>query len=248
MSDSVLVDIADGIATVTLNRPQARNALNSEMMRTLPVVMGDVAADDRVSVVVLTGADPAFCAGLDLKELGSSGTNLSGEGGGWSRRFWAGMAKPVIGAVNGPAITGGLELALQCDFLVASEQAVFGDTHSKVGVIPGGGMSILLPQRVGFAKAIQMSLTGRFLDAAEALRWGLATFVVPHDDLLPFTHGLAADIVAADQTAVRAVLDEYRHNALVTGGDAWDHETERFLDFRRRFDPATVKDPRPGQR
>lgn len=252
---NVLVDVADRIATVTLNRPEARNALSSTMMRDLSGVMRGLAADDGVDVVIVTGADPAFCAGLDLKELASTGGNLStdgssGERGKWNRTFWADLDKPVIGAVNGPAVTGGLELALQCDFLVASERARFGDTHAKVGVIPGGGMSILLPQRVGFAKAKQMSLTGRFLDAREALQWGLATFVVPHEELLPFTRGLAADIVAADRDAVRTVLDEYRHNALVAGGEAWDHETERFLEFRRRsFDPSRVRDPRqPRQR
>lgn len=248
-SELVLVDIAGGIATVTLNRPQSRNALNSELMRAVATTMAALGADDTVEVVIVTGADPAFCAGLDLKELGSSGGNLStGEGSGrdgWARTFWPALPKPVIGAVNGAAVTGGLELALQCDFLVASERAVFGDTHAKVGVIPGGGMSILLPQRVGFAKAIQLSLTGRFLDAAEALRWGLVTHVVAHDRLLPFTQELASDIVGGDRDAVQVVLDEYRHNAFVTGGDAWDAETERFLEFRRvTFDPARVRDPR----
>jgi enoyl-CoA hydratase len=246
MSDLVLVDVRDRIATVTLNRPQARNALNTELMRALATAMREAGDDDRVDVIVLTGADPAFCAGLDLKELASSGGNLSSGGGsGWDRTFWARVDKPVIGAVNGPAVTGGLELALQCDFLVASDRAVFGDTHAKVGVIPGGGMSILLPQRVGFAKATQMSLTGRFVDADEALRWGLVTFVVAHDELLAFTQGLAADVASGDRDAVRIVLDEYRANALVTGQQAWDAETERFLDFRRRaFDPAKVRDPR----
>jgi enoyl-CoA hydratase len=250
MTELVLVDVADGVATVTLNRPQARNALDSELIRALPAVMRELGEDDAVDVVIVTGADPAFCAGLDLKELASSGGNLtSDDGGGWNRTFWPPLAKPVIGAVNGPAITGGLELALQCDFLVASERAVFGDTHAKVGVIPGGGMSILLPQRVGFAKATQMSLTGRFLDAVEALQWGLVTYVVPHDELLPFTRDLAGQIVAGDRTAVRIVLDEYRRNAMVSGGEAWDGETERFLEFRRKgFDPANVRDPRTQTR
>jgi enoyl-CoA hydratase len=248
-TELVLVDVADRVATVTLNRPDARNALNSELLRALPQAMRAVGDDDAVAVVVLTGADPAFCAGLDLKELGSSGGNLTTggptSGGGWNRTFWAPIDKPVVGAVNGPAVTGGLEVALQCDFLVASERAAFGDTHAKVGVIPGGGMSILLPQRIGFPKAVQMSLTGRFLDAGEALRWGLVTHVVGHDELLPFTRQLAADIATANRDAVRTILDEYRSHALVTAQEAWDDETERFLDFRKRaFDPARVRDPR----
>jgi enoyl-CoA hydratase len=250
MTDLVLVDVADRVAIVTLNRPEARNALNSELLRLLPDVMRAIGGDDGVDVIVVTGADPAFCAGLDLKELAGTGGNLTtGGASGWNRTFWPPVDKPVIGAVNGAAITGGLELALQCDFLVASERAVFGDTHAKVGVIPGGGMSVLLPHRVGFPKAIQLSLTGRFLDATEALGWGLVTHVVEHDELLPFTRSLAADIVGADRAAVRTILDEYRQHALVTAGEAWDDETERFLDFRRRtFDPSRVRDPRSAQR
>lgn len=248
-SELVLVDVEDRVATVTLNRPDARNALNSALMRALPQAMREVGDDDGVEVVILTGADPAFCAGLDLKELGGTGGNLSSQGDersrDWNRTFWAPVDKPVIGAVNGAAITGGLEVALQCDFLVASERAVFGDTHAKVGVIPGGGMSVLLPQRIGFPKAMQMSLTGRFLDAADALHWGLVTHVVAHDELLAFTRKLAADIVGAQRHAVRTILDEYRTHALTTAREAWDDETERFLDFRRTaFDPANVRDPR----
>lgn len=254
-SELVLIDTADRVATVTLNRPEARNALSSGLLRALADAMRAVGDDPDVDVVVLTGADPAFCAGLDLKELGGTGGNLrtTDAGGepsaGWNRTFWRAVDKPVIGAVNGAAVTGGLEVALQCDFLVASDRAVFGDTHAKVGVIPGGGMSILLPQRVGFPKAIEMSLTGRFLDAQQALQWGLVADVVAHDELLPFTRGLAADIVAADTEAVRTILDEYRRHAMTTAADAWDDETRRFLDFRnRRFDPANVRDPRQAGR
>jgi enoyl-CoA hydratase len=248
-TDLVLVDVADRVATVTLNRPEARNALDSALMQALPEAMREVGEDDDVDVVILTGADPAFCAGLDLKELASTGGNLDSQGDersrDWNRTFWRPIDKPVIGAVNGAAITGGLEVALQCDFLVASERAVLGDTHAKVGVIPGGGMSVLLPQRIGFPKAVQMSLTGRFLDAGEALQWGLVTHVVPHDELLSFTAQLAADIVGAQRHAVRSILEEYRAHALTTAADAWDDETERFLEFRKKaFDPANVRDPR----
>jgi enoyl-CoA hydratase len=251
-TDLVLVDVAERVATVTLNRPEARNALDSALMRALPEAMRRVGDDDDVDVVILTGADPAFCAGLDLKELGSTGGNLDSQGDersrDWNRTFWRPIDKPVIGAINGAAITGGLEVALQCDFLVASERAVLGDTHAKVGVIPGGGMSVLLPQRIGFPKAIEMSLTGRFLDANEALQWGLVTHVVPHDELLAFTKQLAADIVGGQRHAVRTILEEYRAHALTTAGDAWDDETERFLEFRKKaFDPATVRDPRANR-
>ena len=239
MNDLVLTQTAGRIATVTLNRPESRNALNSEMLELVPRVMAGLEEDDSVDVIVLTGADPAFCSGLDLRELGSTGANL--RGGFKGPGFWAPTTKPVIGAVNGPVVTGGLEMALQCDFLVASERARFGDTHARVGVIPGGGMSALLPQAVGVRKAIQMSLTGRFLEAEEALRWGLVTHVVAHDDLVGFTLSLAAEIVANDRTAVRLLLDEYRQGSLVTVGEAWRAETEHFRAFHRSgFDPAKV--------
>lgn len=253
-ADVVLVDIAHGIGTVTLNRPRARNALDTATLRALPRAMAELDATGEVDVIVLTGTDPAFCAGLDLKELGSTGGNLAAIGDpagatgepGQARRpertFWRRVGKPVIGAINGPAVTGGLELALQCDFLVASDRARFGDTHARVGVMPGGGMSVLLAQAVGWPKAKQLSLSGRFLDAAEALQWGLVTDVVAHDDLLAFTRALAADIAANDRAVVRRLLEVYRHNSMVTGAQGWDHETANFAEFRRSsFDPAAVE-------
>lgn len=249
--DVILLDVTDRVGTVTLNRPDARNALNSQLQRELARAMAAMDADGDVDVIVLTGADPAFCAGLDLKEMGSTGGNLAPAPGEDAsarsasnpfRSFWAPTPKPVIGAVNGAAITGGFELALQCDFLVASERARFGDTHARVGVIPGGGMSVLLPQAVGLRKAIQLSLTGRFLDAREALAFGLVTHVVAHDELLAFTRSLAADIVSADPWAVRTILSTYREASLTTVADGWDLETERFVAFRRQgFDPAAVE-------
>lgn len=242
MSDVVLVEQSDGVATVTLNRPQARNALSSELLRALPEAMAQCEADDAVSAVVLTGADPAFCAGLDLKELGSTGTNVSGSGIGTTGGWWPPMQKPVIGAVNGPAITGGLEVALACDFLVASDRAVFGDTHARVGFIPGGGLSVRLPQAVGVRKAIEMSLTGRFLAPDEALAWGLVNHVVAHDELLPFARSLAADIAGADPAAARAVLDEYKATTATTAEEGLRIEAERFRAWRKeRYDPATVE-------
>src|SRR5437016_2872764 len=119
---SLLVDVRDGVALLTLNRPAARNALSSELLRELPQAIVAADADDDVAVIVLTGADPAFCAGLDLRELGSSGNNLAG-GATAAKEWttpWPTVTKPVIGAVNGAAVTGGFEIALNCDFLIAS--------------------------------------------------------------------------------------------------------------------------------
>ena len=227
-------DVSDGIAVVTLDRPERRNALNRELTAELRAAMAEVDADDAVSVIVLTGSDPAFCAGVDLKEL-SSGTRqfvpgTAAEPG----RPWARTAKPVIGAVNGPAITGGFELALQCDFLVASERAVFADTHARVGILPGWGLTVLLPQAVGVRRAKELSLTGNFLSATDAEAWGLVNHVVPHDELLPFARKLAGDIAGYDQRPVRAMLDEYERTTSTTITEGLRIEAEVAAEWNAR--------------
>jgi enoyl-CoA hydratase len=138
------------------------------------------------------------------------------------------MTKPVIGAVNGPAVTGGFELALACDFLVASERAKFGDTHARVGVTPGGGMSVFLPQAVGLRKAKEMSLTGNFVDAAEAQALGLVNHVVAH-----------ADIAGNDPRAVRNLKRLYDRGSKLSVGDAIALEHEIFRSWR--VDPAEIE-------
>ena len=215
MSDVVLYEVSERIATITLNRPEARNALSSEVLRILPERLREADASDEVDVVILTGSDPAFCAGLDLKELGSTGGNLGATGADGRpnrdgvRGPFPAMVKPLIGAVNGVAITGGFELALNCDFLVASEFAKFGDTHSRVGVMPGWGLTVLLPQAIGVRRAREMSFTGNFLLAEEALQFGLVNHVVSHAELLPFTRQLARDIIGNDQPGVRQMRATY---------------------------------------
>ena len=215
MSDVVLYEVSERIATITLNRPEARNALSSEVLRLLPDLLRKAGASDDVDVVILTGSDPAFCAGLDLKELGSTGGNLGATGADGRpnrdgvRGPFPAMTKPLIGAVNGVAITGGFELALNCDFLVASEFAKFGDTHSRVGVMPGWGLTVLLPQAIGVRRAREMSFTGNFLLAEEALQLGLVNHVVSHADLIPFTRQLARDIIGNDQPGVRQMRATY---------------------------------------
>jgi enoyl-CoA hydratase len=244
----VLLEIADRIATVTLNRPEARNALSSEVLRLLPQVLREADASDDVDVIVLTGADPAFCAGLDLKELGSSGGNLSGgaDGGANSdgvRGPFPRLTKPLIGAINGVAITGGFELALNCDFLVASENAKFGDTHSRVGVMPGWGLTVLLPQAIGVRRAREMSFTGNFMSADEALQWGLVNHVVAHADLMPITRQLAADIIGNDQAGVRQIRSTYA--AITAEREGWEIEARDSREWSTRmFDPSRVAERR----
>jgi enoyl-CoA hydratase len=242
MSETVLSETSERVCAVTLNRPDARNAMNTELQRALAIALAGAESDDDVDVVILTGAEPAFCAGLDLRELGSTAANLVGGRDNEHRSpftvLWT-MTKPVIGAINGPAVTGGFELALGCDFLVASERATFGDTHARVGVTPGGGMSIFLPQSVGLRRAKEMSLTGNFVDAREALALRLVNHVVPHDELLPTVRRLANDIAGNDQVAVRNLKQLYDRGSELSVGDAIALEQERFRNFR--VDPSEIE-------
>ena len=246
----VLLAVSDRVATITLNRPTVRNALSTQMIRHIADRLLDAEADDDVDVIVLTGADPAFCAGLDLTELGSTGDHLgngSGVGGGRSRHGARGPfpkgTKPLIGAINGVAITGGLELALNCDFLIASEHAKFGDTHSRVGVMPGWGLTVLLPQAIGVRRAREMSFTGNFMDADEALACCLVNHVVPHADLLPTVYALAADIVGNDSAGVRQIRSTYWQ--IATDDDHWEMEARDGRAWQRaHFSPERVEERR----
>jgi enoyl-CoA hydratase len=250
MTDVLLLDVTDRVATVTLNRPESRNALSGELRRAIHRTLRDLDADEGVDVVILTGADPAFCAGLDLKELaaGSGASNdalVADERAPQDRGPFPRMSKPVIGAINGPAITGGFELALHCDLLVASERAAFADTHARVGIMPGWGLTVLLPQAVGVRRARELSATGNFLDAPTALAWGLVNHVVPHDDLLPTCRTLAADIVSNDQRAVRRLLATYAEGSLLTAGDAWQVEATVAAAWQGAgLDPAAIENRR----
>jgi enoyl-CoA hydratase len=217
MSDDILlIDTDARVRTLTLNRPQARNALSSALRDRFFGALTDAETDDDVDVVIVTGTDPVFCAGLDLKELGSVSAlpDISPR--------WPALTKPVIGAINGAAVTGGLELALYCDILIASEQARFADTHARVGLLPTWGLTVRLPQKVGVGLARRMSLTGDYLSAADALRAGLVTEVVPHERLMPTAREVAAAIVGNNQGAVRALLASYhRIDDAQTSGGLW---------------------------
>jgi len=244
MTEPVLVAVADGIATITLNRPEVRNAINRPLRRGLAAALNQAEADPAVSAMVLTGAGPAFCAGLDLKELGSRTSDVaSNETSTGSVKPFPDRTKPLIGAVNGPAITGGFELALNCDFLIASEQAVFADTHARVGVMPGWGLSALLADAVGSRRAREISLTGNFVTAEEALTWGLVNRVVAAEDLLPTVHRIAGDMVANDQVGVRRMLATYREQEEERLADAWRLEGEASQVFQSEvgFAPEEVE-------
>lgn len=243
MADVVIVERSESTAVVTLNRPDQRNALSSELIRAVPPILAELDADDDVTAVVLTGADPAFCAGLDLKELGSTGGNLGvgGADGSARRGPFGELSTPLIGAVNGVAVTGGLEYALACDFLIASDRAGFADTHARVGVMPGWGLTVLLPQAVGVRRARQMSVTGNYVDAATALAWGLVNEVVPHDGLLPRALQLGRDIASNDRAGVAQMLRTYRATNDVDGATAWEVESRLAAEWSPRISPEEVE-------
>lgn len=188
--DILLIDTDERVRTLTLNRPQSRNALSAALRDRFFAALADAEADDDIDVVILTGADPVFCAGLDLKELAGQ------------------TALPDI-SPRWPAMTKPVKLALYCDILIASEHARFADTHARVGLLPTWGLSVRLPQKVGIGLARRMSLTGDYLSATDALRAGLVTEVVAHDQLLPTARRVATSIVGNNQNAVRALLASY---------------------------------------
>ena len=204
----VLVERNAGVTTVTLNRPEALNALSSGLRQAITATFRELKDDAATEVVILTGAGRAFTVGLDLKELGgekapdapatAEETNIIAALDAFDR--------PVIGAINGYAITGGFELALMCDLLIASTQARFADTHARVGVVPGWGLSQRLPRLIGVMRAKELSLTGNFLDAQRAYDWGLVNRVVAPDELMDVCRALAKDMLSTDRTTRLAML------------------------------------------
>lgn len=226
----VLVDTSQpGLAVLALNRPRAMNALSKDLCRAFSAAVDDMEARPDVRVLVITGAGRAFCAGLDLKELAEDG-NVGGfiESNDPVRALER-FKGPVIGAINGVAITGGFELALACDVLVASTEARFADTHARVGVIPGWGLSQKLARIVGPSRAKEMAFTGNFVDAEEAMTMGLVNHVLPPAQLLHAARRLAGDMLSAlpDMLpAYKALIDDgYRHSF----GEALALEHERMV-------------------
>jgi enoyl-CoA hydratase/carnithine racemase len=223
VSDVLCEQRDDGVGVVTLNRPDRRNALSAALVAELRRLVAKLDASPDVGAIVLTGADPAFCAGLDLAELGEPGSPLGAAGSG---PVLPPLSTVLIGAVNGAAVTGGLELALGCDFLIASERARFADTHARVGIMPGWGLSYALPEAVGLRRARQMSATGNFVDARTALAWGLVNEVVPHAGLLDVALRLAADTASNDPAAVQAIFATYRSQVVGEAAAGIEHAAQ----------------------
>jgi enoyl-CoA hydratase/carnithine racemase len=236
----VLVEeTVDRVRVLTLNRPEARNALSPDLIVALYDALVAADADPGVHVVVLTGADPAFCAGVDLKAAAA-------DPAAYFRIFddkdcinqVARVRKPVIGAVNGATFTGGLEMALGCDFLVASERAFFADTHGRVGVFPGGGMTARLAQAVGTRRAREMSMTGNIVDAATAERIRLVNDVVPHAELLERALRTARAVAETDPDMIQELKRVYAEGSEATVGQALvlERQAARAWSGRHRFE------------
>jgi enoyl-CoA hydratase/carnithine racemase len=216
MSDysDLLYDTADGIATITLNRPERLNAITIPMLTSLSGALRDADLDPQVRVIILTGAGRGFCAGLDLKDV-VAGTGIGADGGGGlaTARFdLAGSPpvvlhttdKPVLCALNGSAAGYGMDLALGCDIRIASSEAKLAAVFTKRGILPESGGSWLLPRLIGWAKAAEVAFRGLTLTAQEALELGLVNHVVEPEQLMPFAREIAAEIAANAPLAVQA--------------------------------------------
>jgi len=244
----LLVDRADdGVATVTLNRPAQLNALTTELRAAVVEAFRALGADDAVGAVVLTGAGRAFCAGVDLKELGGETRPPGGRPATIEAPPDLDMVgairacpAPVIAGVNGVAITGGFELALACDFIIAAATARFADTHARVGILPTWGLTQRLPRLIGINRAKEMSLTGDFLDAERAERWGLVNRVVEPGELLDTCRHLGAEIAASDARAVGALKRIYDDGADGTFADGLALAAAASREHMRSVKPSEI--------
>ena len=233
MARPVLLDVENQIAVITLNRPERRNAINQQLLIRLYDALDAVTVRDDVRVIIITGNGPSFCAGLDLGAIGKENLfDPRGDGSDLPDLMRA-CNKPIIAAVNGHAITGGFELALNCDFIIAAENAQFSDTHVRVGIHPGWGMTQLLQQTVGQRRAKQISFACQPIYAHTALAWGLVNEVLPREHLLDRAKTIAAQIVKADPQLLGVIktLIENRNRSPLE--QAFDKERSGFKQFLR---------------
>ena len=218
----------DGVALVTLDRPEVLNALDSETMRQLVEALESLDADDRVRAIVITGAgERAFAAGADIKEMADAtpvSLTIANSFARWERIRR--IRKPIVAAVRGYALGGGCELAMACDMIVAADDAVFGQPEIRIGVIPGAGGTQRLTRALGKARAMELILTGAQLPAAEAAAHGLVNRVVAREQTLPVALELAAEIAAQPPLAVMAAKEAINR--------AFELSLEAGLEFERR--------------
>ncbi len=209
MTDTTLqVERTGRVTVATINRPEALNALNAQVMADLAALAAEIDRDPATAVLVVTGAGRAFAAGADIKEMAGQSVAdmyLGDYFAGWDR--FAACRKPVVAAVNGFALGGGCELAMMCDLIIASDNARFGQPEIKLGVTPGMGGSMRLTRAVGKARAMDMILTGRMIDAIEAERMGLISRVVPHQELMTVAMDVANTIAGYGIPALMAAKE-----------------------------------------
>jgi len=242
---------SDGVAVVTLNRPQAMNALSRELLAELARTIDALAADPGVRVLILTGAGRGFCAGLDLKELGSGASQIGkvtvasrGDPVGAMTR----CAKPIIGAINGAAVTGGFELALACDVLLASTNARFADTHARVGLASGWGLSQKLSRAVGIYRAREISLGGGWVSAEQAAAWGFVNRVVAPGELMANARTLAADMLLAQPGMLERYKSIIDDGFALPFGDGMKLEAQRAREFNSGVSASDIEQRREAVR
>ena len=235
MEKTVLFEVDSGVALITLNRPERRNAINQDLLVNLYNSIEEVNRNDDIKAAIITGNGKSFCSGIDLAVIQTDNLFDPRNDGSDLPDIFGTCIKPIIGAINGHAITGGFEIALNCDFLIASENAAFADTHSKVGIHPGWGITQLLQQAVGQRMAKQISLTCQFVSADEALRIGLVNEVVPHDALLKRTREIAGFMTDLNKDIFPAVkeLIEYRNSTSMS--EAFGKERQGFKGFVKKL-------------
>ncbi|MCB1353551.1 MAG: enoyl-CoA hydratase [Rhodobacteraceae bacterium] len=216
--ETLIVEIEDHVAQIRLNRPEALNALNSQLLDELAAALTELDANRKVRAIVLTGSEKAFAAGADIKEMSEKSFVDMYVEDMFTRPSEAILAcrKPIIAAVAGYCLGGGCELAMMCDFILAADTAKFGQPEINLGVIPGMGGTQRLTRLVGKSKAMEMCLTGRFMDAAEAERAGLASRVVPAKDLVREAMDVAEKIAEKSPIAVRAAKESVNRSYEMT--------------------------------
>jgi enoyl-CoA hydratase len=238
---------AEGLATVTLNRPRSLNALSRELLDRLATTIDELGADPRVRVMILTGAGRAFCAGLDLKEIGAGRGSLGGAESppaGDPVAALTRLAKPVIGAINGVAVTGGFELALACDVLIASHDARFADTHTRVGLASGWGLSQKLSRAVGIYRAREISLSACWVSAQQAADWGFVNRVVSPEALLREAQALAQQMLQAQGDMLERYKSIINDGFALPFGQGMALERERARAFNARVGASEIEQRR----
>jgi enoyl-CoA hydratase len=239
MTDVVLYDVADGVATVTLNRPDQRNAINPEVCDAIRDAFDKVESDPSVRVAILTGAGALFCAGMDLKAFagGAGNTILFGKYGfgGFVRRK---RTKPVICAVEGAALAGGFEMMLACDLVVAGQSAQFALPEVRIGLIPGAGGAVRLPTTIPRVRANEILLTGKSFGAGDAADWGVINRAVPDGQALAEARKLAADIAGNAPLAIRHTLAIANRPLEATDAAHWPENDRLISEIARSADAA----------